>query len=197
MKKVVKHRWLNFAALTLSLSCLTSLLAWRGINRTQTNKTSQPSECLKIDFQENAVSAQTNLNTTHTQEDSMSGAVPQSIRMILSAFPRSLFNAIREVETGGHPDPNNAEGDGGASLGCYQIQYNYWHDALEKHPEIGGTYEDVRNPHYAEWVMMAYWDRYAPDDSYETLSRIHNGGPMGYLRSTTDSFWRKVQQCLP
>ena len=117
--------------------------------------------------------------------------------MLLEIYPRSLFNAIREVETGGHPDPNNAEGDGGKSLGAYQISHAYWYDALEKHPAIGGTYEDVRNPFYAEWVMLAYWDRFAPDETYETLSRIHNGGPMGYIRRSTNNYWKKVQRCLP
>ena len=137
---------------------------------------------------------QQEFSTTTTQEDCLNG---QSVKTVLKIWPRSLFNAIREVETGGHPDPNNAEGDGGKSLGCYQIQYNYWYDALQHHPEIGGTYEDVRNPYYAEWVMLAYWSRYAPDDTYETLARIHNGGPMGYLRTATQPYWKKVQACLP
>lgn len=132
-------------------------------------------------------------NTIEKPGDSLNGTV----QTLLKIYPRSLFNAIREVETGGHPDPNNAEGDGGKSLGAYQISHAYWYDALEKHPAIGGTYEDVRNPFYAEWVMLAYWDRFAPDETYETLSRIHNGGPMGYIRRSTNNYWKKVQRCLP
>ena len=138
------------------------------------------------------------VSTTPNKPDaSPNGVAPQSIRMIMELWPRSLFDAIRQVETGGHPDPTNAEGDGGASLGPYQISHAYWYDALQKHPEIGGTYEDVRNPMYAEWVLLAYWDRYAPDDTYETLARIHNGGPHGYIRAATNGYWKRVQEWLP
>jgi len=193
MKMVLKHHLLNYAVLMLSLSFLTLLLAWSETSKTKTTPTSRPLEFLKIDFQENAVSVQTNSNTTEKQEDLQSGF----IRTLLEIYPRSLFNAIREVETGGHPDPNNAEGDRGKSLGSYQISNDYWFDALEKHPEIGGTYEDVRNPYYAEMVMLAYWDRYAPDDTPETLCRIHNGGPLGYIRAATEPYWKRVQRCLP
>ena len=117
--------------------------------------------------------------------------------MIFQLWPRSLFDAIRQVETGGEADPRMAEGDGGRAIGPYQISHSYWYDAIRAHPEISGTYEDVREAHYAELIMLAYWDRYAPDDTYETLSRIHNGGPLGHLRDATQDYWRKVQAWLP
>jgi hypothetical protein len=118
------------------------------------------------------------------------------MQTLFKIYPRSLFDAIREVETGGSPDPTNVLGDNGRSLGPYQISYEYWSDALYKHPEIGGGYRDVKNALYAEWVMLAYWSRYAPDDSYETLARIHNGGPLGYLWSNTAGYWKKIEQHL-
>ncbi len=102
--------------------------------------------------------------------------------------PIYLFEAIRLVETGGHEDPTNALGDDGKSLGPYQISKAYWLDAIQHCPEIGGRYEDVKIGRYAERIMMAYWDRYAPDETWETLARIHNGGPRGHERSSTDRY---------
>ena len=110
--------------------------------------------------------------------------------------PQSLFRAIRKVETGGHKDPTNALGDNGASLGPFQISELYWRDAVTHMPELGGTYQDVRGDYYSQLVMMAYWDRYAPDDSYETLARIHNGGPNGHRLGSTDYYWAKVRLSL-
>ncbi len=107
--------------------------------------------------------------------------------------PTSLFNAIRKVETGGEDDPYNAVGDGGLSIGPYQISEAYWKDAVAHVPDIGGVYEDVRVSEYAELIMLAYWDRYSPDDDYETLARIHNGGPRGHRKASTDMYWEKVQ----
>jgi len=110
--------------------------------------------------------------------------------------PTFLFDAIRIVETGGHPDPANAIGDSGLSLGPYQITRAYWSDAVEHRPEIGGRYDHVRDAAYAQRIMMAYWDRYAPDDHAETLARIHNGGPHGHRRACTDEYWQRVKQAM-
>lgn len=112
------------------------------------------------------------------------------------AWPYRLFDAIRQVETGGHEDPRNAVGDNGLSIGPYQIQKAYWQDAIEAHPEIGGQYLHVKDARYAERIMLAYWDRYAPNDSYETLARIHNGGPKGHEKAATLDYWNKVSSHL-
>ena len=113
--------------------------------------------------------------------------------------PRPVLDAIRQVETGGHPDPSNAVGDGGAALGPYQIHRVYWADAVQHDPSLtanGETYQSVRNAAYAERVVMAYWSRYAPSWDAQTLSRIHNGGPKGHRRKTTLGYWGKVQTAL-
>ena len=112
-------------------------------------------------------------------------------------YPRSLFEAIRQVETGGEEAPSEAVGDGGLSIGPYQISMAYWQDSIMHHPEIGGTYEDCKDKTYSEWIMMSYWDRYAkPDCSLETLARIHNGGPRGHFKTATLSYWKKVESYL-
>jgi hypothetical protein len=108
----------------------------------------------------------------------------------------SLFNAIRVVETGGESDPSTALGDDGLSLGSYQISVAYWTDALEENPEIGGDYKDVCKQEYAQRVMLAYWNRYAPDRTPETLARIHNGGPNGHRKATTQGYWEKIDRRL-
>ncbi|UCD28723.1 MAG: hypothetical protein JSV03_16875 [Planctomycetota bacterium] len=108
---------------------------------------------------------------------------------------RPLFDAIREVETGGHSDPTNAKGDGGRSLGPYQITWAYWKDSA-----LPGRYRMVRQKAYAERVMTAYWRRYCPHaltrHDFQTLARIHNGGPKGATSINTIAYWRRVRQKL-
>ena len=108
-----------------------------------------------------------------------------------------FFTALSAVESG-HDD--NAVGDGGASIGRYQIQWAYWKDAIDHDPSIGGKYEDVKDPAYARRIMLAYWDRYArkalAERDFETLARIHNGGPRGASKDATIPYWRKVERQL-
>lgn len=110
-------------------------------------------------------------------------------------YPRSLFNAIRVVETGGHPDPEHAAGDAG-EYGPYQITPEYWMDAINHKPEIGGSYKDVSNQYYAEWIMMSYWDKWSPNYNTETLCRIHNGGPYGHTSTKTNKYWKRIKEVL-
>ena len=109
-----------------------------------------------------------------------------------AAHVRSLFDALREVESNGNP---NAVGDQGRSLGPYQIQYAYWLDS-----RVPGRYRQVRHAAYAERVMRAYWERYCPEalaaQDYRTLARVHNGGPNGVRKPQTRVYWRKVRREL-
>ena len=103
-----------------------------------------------------------------------------------------LFQTIREVETGGHPDPALAIGDGGTSLGPYQIGRAYWIDS-----GVDVEYEDVRRDDAARAVMLAYWTRYAPRPwTYESLARMHNGGPRGPERKATMGYWIKCMTVI-
>lgn len=109
---------------------------------------------------------------------------------------RPLFDAMRQVETGSHPNGGfYAVGDEGRSIGPYQIQYRYWRDS-----GIGGRYEDVRYAAVAERVMIRYWRRYCPraltSGNWEVLARIHNGGPFGYTSAQTAAYWQKVRREL-
>jgi len=109
---------------------------------------------------------------------------------------RRFLDALRLVETGGLPAAGvGAVGDHGASIGPYQIQRGYWIDSRQK----AGRYEDcLRDAKYSERVMLDYWRRYCPDalasENWETLARVHNGGPKGHKKRATDGYWAKVKK---
>ena len=110
---------------------------------------------------------------------------------------RPFLDAIAKVESN-HDD--SAIGDAGKAIGRYQIWEAYWSDALVKAPSIGGEYEDCKGKVYAERVLVAYMLRYAAqavkDKNYETLARIHNGGPKGATKRATLKYWEKVEKAL-
>lgn len=110
---------------------------------------------------------------------------------------RPFLDALATVESNGKDD---AVGDGGKALGRYQVWQVYWSDAIEHCPEIGGRYKDVTNKVYAERIVVAYLMRYAPKAvaaaDYETLARIHNGGPKGHKAKGTLKYWKKVERAL-
>ncbi len=110
-------------------------------------------------------------------------------------FPSRLADAITQVETGGHPDPTNAVGDAG-EIGPMQITWACWKDSTDHDGGIGGTYEDCKKLTYARRIFWAYLDRWAPNDDYETLARIWNGGPQGANKASTDAYWILVQRAL-
>lgn len=85
-------------------------------------------------------------------------------------------------------------GDYGNAIGAYQIWRDYWQDAVEYDKSIQGKYEDCFTRNYAERIVVAYLNRYAPEGaSWETLARIHNGGPKGYKIKATAEYWEKVK----
>ena len=114
----------------------------------------------------------------------------------IDADTRKFLDAIRRVETGGLPNAGKgAVGDKGASIGPYQIQRAYHADARMK----AGRYEDCSSDAtYSEQTMLAYFARYAPkaleSKDWETLARVHNGGPKGHTKKATLGYWAKVQK---
>jgi hypothetical protein len=109
-----------------------------------------------------------------------------------------VLAAIRIVESNDNP---NAVGDGGDSIGCYQIQKCYWLDAKE-FSDLDGTYLDCYNRGYADRTVRFYMARYATERrlgrevTQEDVARIHNGGPNGYKKECTKKFWKKVEVVL-
>lgn len=117
-----------------------------------------------------------------------------------------LLAAIRQVESSGG---RHTRGDGGRSLGSYQISRAYWADGCrqlkrERASHVPWNYDRwVHNDAQAERVMKAYWRRYAesryiPDSmsDCEVLARVHNGGPRGYSKSSTAAYWERVRKVM-
>ena len=110
-----------------------------------------------------------------------------------------LLAAMCEVES--NCDPTKVgEAD---EIGWYQILPDFWTDALEHDPSIGGVYEDVaKDKEYAEKCILAYWDRYATikrlgrEPTDEDRARIHNKGPNGYKKESSIPYWNKVKAIL-
>jgi predicted chitinase len=65
---------------------------------------------------------------------------------------------------------------------------------------VPGRYRHVRDRRYAERVMAAYWLRHCPTalarGDWQTLARVHNGGPKGGRSPETADYWRRVQRRL-
>ena len=101
-----------------------------------------------------------------------------------------LFSAIAQVETNGNPRVGKA-----GEIGTYQIRECYWIDS-----NISGNFQQCWDDEYAERVMWAYWLRYCPDAcrtfDFETMARIHNGGPKGDLKEATKPYWEKVKAII-
>ena len=115
-------------------------------------------------------------------------------------WPRdTILAAIRFVESGDRDDV--PDGDDGKAIGPYQIHRIYWQDALLHQPALGGDYQDCRRRDYAEHVIAAYMQRWAPtawrDGDAEILARTHNGGPTGPDKTATLRYWERVRTRLP
>lgn len=110
----------------------------------------------------------------------------------------ALLKAIQTVESGNAINEGfDVVADSGKSIGPFCISEAYWKDAVAHDKTLGGTYQDCRKTAYARKVVLAYWDRYAPNGaSDETLARLHNGGPKGHKKKATLSYWNKVKKYL-
>ena len=150
-----------------------------------------------VTVSEPAQPEESHIKVTSKSQESHIKVTRKSQAEMTSEQLTEIYNAIRQVETGGHPDPANAAGDGGASLGPMQIGRLYFIDALEHDEALRDSevvYDDVRNESIAREVMYAYWSRYARIPwTAEDLCRLHNGGPS---RRGTDAYWAKCRAIL-
>ena len=109
-----------------------------------------------------------------------------------------LLTALIAVESSGDP---NAIGDNGKAYGCLQLHSAYVQDAAE-YARQDWTHEDAFDPEKSKQIVRAYMARYATErrlvrtPTYEDISRIHNGGPMGFRKSATDKYLQKVKKKL-
>ena len=120
--------------------------------------------------------------------------------LTLTPQQQTLIDAMIRVESGGDDE---AIGDDGNAIGCLQIWDMYWVDAMAYDKTIGGFYEDCFNRQYSIRVLDSYMRRYAKEAwtnpekfDPEKIARIHNGGPRGYKKRSTQKYWAKVQARL-
>lgn len=110
-----------------------------------------------------------------------------------NTIPQNFFRALNQVEAGGRSGP--IRGDNGTALGPMQIHYSYWLDA-----HCSGSYSNCADFAYSCRVVNTYLLRYCPKavacDDFETMARIHNGGPRGDKKEATKSYWKKVRKQL-
>ena len=111
------------------------------------------------------------------------------------ATDEKFFKAIHFVEASGRT--GKVIGDSGKALGPLQIHRAYFRDAAEFDPSLGKDYTKVQDLAFAKRVVKAYMKRYAPAavkrNDYQTLARVHNGGPMGHKNPDTVKYWVKVK----
>jgi len=112
-----------------------------------------------------------------------------------------LLDAIEQVESKGNA---NAVGDNGNAVGAYQIWKIYVDDVNRILGEDIFAYDDryskVRSAcmvtvYVQHYCGIAGWDgefRPTQMDRFEAMARIHNGGPQGYRKESTESYWLKV-----
>lgn len=105
-----------------------------------------------------------------------------------------FLKALNQVEASGKHS-NVIDGDNGRSKGPFQVQYKYWADS-----KIPGSYAQCSDYDYSVRVVTAYLNRYAlqavKHHDYETLARVHNGGPNGMSRNDTVAYWKRFQKVL-
>lgn len=119
-----------------------------------------------------------------------------------------LLMAIMAVETGGHPDPLNAEGDNKKSIGCMQIQKAVIDDvnrvygfnfSYESRRDYGASMRICR--HYLEYWGGIYERKTGKKATNEVLARIWNGGAYGWkkdgkAKENLDKYVVKVNHVL-
>lgn len=109
-----------------------------------------------------------------------------------------LIPALVKVESSGNP---RAVGDAGASLGILQVQRAVVADVNRAH---GTRYShaDAFDPAKAEAICRAYLAIYCTPrrlgrtPTLEDAARIWNGGPTGWKKNSTKSYWHKVRAAL-
>jgi len=108
-----------------------------------------------------------------------------------------LIPILIAVESGGDA---NAVGDRGAAVGCLQIHEIYVDDANRLTGKNTYTYEDRYNRKKSIEMVKIVLAHYAPVqikslhrlDQIVVLARIHNGGPLGYLKTSTMGYADKI-----
>lgn len=110
----------------------------------------------------------------------------------------SLIMILIQVESAGD---DLAIGDNGLAYGCLQMHKAYVQDAAEYAGE-DWVHEDAFDRETSIDIFIAYASRYATEErigrpvTVQDIARIHNGGPDGWKKSSTEKYWNKVKSIM-
>ena len=120
--------------------------------------------------------------------------------VINDIYAYDVYDAIKEVESGGDC---KAIGDNGNAVGAYQIHEIYVKDANRisgKSYTLEDRYDEKKSLEIVKIVTTYYGNYYkkktGKEVTPEIIARIHNGGALGWNKSSTISYWDKVKSKL-
>lgn len=113
------------------------------------------------------------------------------------------INAIIQIESSGNPNAYNREE---AAAGLFQIRPIYVEDVNRILGEERFTLEDRWNKDKSTEMFKVYTSHYYNHYKKEieklgmqqekAQSRIHNGGPKGWKKESTETYWNKINHVL-
>ena len=130
---------------------------------------------------------------------------PSSIagKVSIAALPvfsiDDLLDAIEQVESNGNP---NAIGDDGNAIGSFQIWESYVDDVNRILGKKKYSYQDRLDSCLSRQMTKTYISHYAIEKrlhhkpTHQDMARIHNGGPNGYRKKSTEIYWGKIKKEL-
>ena len=116
----------------------------------------------------------------------------------MTLYSGDLLSAIAWVESRNN---DYAIGDNGEAVGRYQLHRIYVDD-VNRIAGTSYTYADRTDPLksrqmveiYLNYYGEVYRQRTGKRPTAEVLARIHNGGPRGYEKNSTKSYWLKIKK---
>ncbi len=105
----------------------------------------------------------------------------------------SLLDAIEWVESRGNA---SAVGDNGDAIGAYQIHKIYVDDCNRILGYDKFHYEDRWDRDKSRDMIAIVIQHYGNGKTLEQAARIHNGGPNGWKKKSTENYWKKVKKFL-
>lgn len=175
---------------TVKLLLLVGLLIWTIVTAAITFAFLQARD----EIRGNTISIQQQFQKPQQMDTLNKNQEEETLQRNVSKTVQYLIYAIGMVEVGSAYQDCNKRGLNG-ELGPLQITRAYWKDS-----NVAGEWEDCCSWEYSVKVLCSYLRRYAKEalqkNDFETLARIHNGGPRGAQKPQTASYWEKVQRYL-
>ncbi len=112
-------------------------------------------------------------------------------------IPLLLMTAMAIIESNNNPDAYNEAED---AVGILQIR-PIWVQDVNRFSTVTYTHDQMKDLAFARMACLEYWRYYAKqinsiegrEVTAQDLARIHNGGPEGYIKKSTEKYWKKVE----